>query len=110
MKTYAHTLLVAIAMITGGCAVGAGAQSHAQAPTTFSASAASSSGSARRDIVATSIDRDREPAGMYRAERGIPTPQPARDPSFVAIPVPQPPLPGPDPHHGGRVSARDSAW
>ncbi len=37
---------------------------------------------------------DSEPRGPVVIDRGVPTPQPAREPVF-ATPVPQPPIPGP---------------
>jgi hypothetical protein len=46
-----------------------------------------------------------------RDPRGIPTPQPVRDPSASAhaIPVPQPPIPTPD-HHGSTATSRVGHW
>lgn len=46
-----------------------------------------------------------------RDPRGIPTPQPVRDPaaSAHAIPVPQPPIPTPD-HHGSSVGHNAARW
>jgi hypothetical protein len=44
--------------------------------------------------------------GSGREVRGIPTPQPVREPSMAAhsIPVPQPPIPMPQMHGGGVAS------
>jgi hypothetical protein len=36
---------------------------------------------------------EREPVASGRVERGIPRPEPARDPSMRAVPTPQVPIP-----------------
>ncbi|MFO0561569.1 MAG: hypothetical protein U0269_26395 [Polyangiales bacterium] len=56
------------------------------------------------DAVAINTHDESERVG--REVRGIPTPQPVREPSMAAhaIPVPQPPIPMPP--HGGGFAAR----
>ncbi len=110
MKLFALALVTVAAMSAGACTPSVNNGGPLTGPNAQVSTSGSSSGGAHRDSVAAIGDGDREPAGGMRAERGIPTPQPARDPSMVAIPVPQPPLPGPEPHHGGNAHGRDARW
>jgi hypothetical protein len=108
MKTFAYTLLLASSLVVGACAGGDATTAQVRTPTAATASARSSGGVARREIAASSNDSDHEPGMMFRAERGIPTPQPARDPSFMASPTPQPPIPNPDVHRSSHSVSRDA--
>lgn len=105
MKTLASAFLFAAAFVAGGCAAETTAASAAGAPAEQLTVSDVSSGGARHEMSAAA---DRESGASMRGERGIPTPQPARDPGMLAIPVPQPPLPGPD-HHGSSTSY-ESRW
>jgi hypothetical protein len=108
MKTFAYTLLLASSLVVGACAGGNVTAAQVRTPSAASASSGSSGGAARREIVASSSESDREPGMMFRAERGIPTPQPARDPSFMASPTPQPPIPSPDVHRSSHSVSREA--
>jgi hypothetical protein len=108
MKTFAQSVLVVLSLSVGACAAGTETASTMRSPSASGVTASSSGGVSRRELAAATADVDREPAGMIRSERGIPTPQPARDPSFYAGPVPQPPLPSPDVHRSSHAAARDA--
>lgn len=109
--------LLAIALVTAATALSSGActpsvnnGSQLVGPAPQAATSGTSSGGAHREALGTMADADREPTASLRAERGIPTPQPARDPAAMAIPVPQPPLPGPEPHHSGSGRGYEARW
>ncbi|MEI8258964.1 MAG: hypothetical protein WCJ30_25120 [Deltaproteobacteria bacterium] len=108
MKLLAFALVTAAALCSGACTPSVTDGAPLAGPTAQASSSGGSSAGSRRDSVASMADSDREPAGSMRAERGIPTPQPARDPAVMAIPVPQPPLPGPEPHHSGNARGYES--
>ena len=108
MKTLTSAFLVATALFAGGCAAETSSGPAASMPNGESNVAMSSSGGSRHEIAAITAS-DREPLTTMRGDRGIPTPQPARDPGMLAFPQPQPPLPSPDPHHGFS-SGYDARW
>jgi hypothetical protein len=97
MKTLTTTLFVAFGLTLGACGTTGHSVTGNGSPT-GGVSNTSASGSSQREYArASDNDVDREPQSFARTDRGIPTPQPARDPAAMAGPVPQPPIPA-DPH------------
>jgi uncharacterized protein YceK len=95
MKRFALWLTVMVSL--SGC-VSTASNTAAMAGITGHGRAVGTQGStvARTNDVVAINTRD-ENERMVREVRGIPTPQPVRDPSMAAhsIPVPQPPIPTP---------------
>jgi hypothetical protein len=96
MKTHTSTFFVVLALTLGACGTTGHAVTGNGSPTGGISASTGSSGASQREY-ARATDTDREVSALARTERGIPTPQPARDPSAMASPVPQPPIPA-DPH------------
>jgi hypothetical protein len=79
----------------------------ASSGSTTSASTASEA----RQAAMMDVVHERGPSGrLDPMGMGIPTPQPARDPSpMLSIPTPQPPIPQPPDPRGGSVVGRGAA-
>lgn len=106
MKAPTCALIIALCVSGLGCAatsarnVGHGSLAAHQS----SSSGTQGSTASARDGFAMREVAMREPRGLDRGERGVPTPQPARDPAVIATPIPQPPIPNREP--SGSASVR----
>jgi hypothetical protein len=112
MKTVARSLLVALTLLAGGCAATTGTYLLAMNTPNAQQPSWTRSGPAAQPREAVAYDASEAPgiAGRDVTTRGIPTPQPARDPSVMSIPVPQPPIPSPPDPRGGAFPARNARW
>ncbi|MDP3277043.1 MAG: hypothetical protein Q8Q09_17760 [Deltaproteobacteria bacterium] len=98
-------VVLALAGLLGGCATTTSGFVAAQGPNSTGRAVATQGSTQSRGLDGANLaeaNADRRNGGETR---GIPTPQPVRDPSMVSyIPVPQPPIPMPD--RGFGYSAR----
>jgi hypothetical protein len=101
MKPTLRTVLVALCVLTGGCATTATGAGSVQGPGTFASSAQAQHTAASRGSFSAVEAPDREPTLSARMDRGIPMPEPARDPSMREAPTPQVPIPATPEHRFG---------